>query len=93
MISQQYNITVKGTVQGVWFRKHTQEKAITLSLKGFVMNQSNGAVYIEAVGENEKLDDLILWLKTKGSPNSVVTEVVFDSTEIKHNYTSFEIKR
>lgn len=89
----QYNITVKGKVQGVWFRKYTQEKAANLCINGFVMNQANGNVYIEAIGKKAFLDDLIHWLKTKGSPNSVVTEVAFETIEPIHKYTVFEIKQ
>ena len=51
-----YNIIVKGKVQGVWFRKYTQDIAYNLSLKGFVRNCSDGSVFIEVEGEKDKLN-------------------------------------
>ncbi len=58
-----YNITVSGTVQGVWYRKSTLEKAIDIGIKGFVKNQSNDNVYIEAEGSEAQLLHLIEWCK------------------------------
>jgi acylphosphatase len=48
-----YNIRVSGKVQGVWFRKFTQLKAKELDVKGFVRNEPDGSVYIEAEGTDE----------------------------------------
>jgi acylphosphatase len=87
----QYNITVSGKVQGVWFRKHTQQKAKGLKLLGVVKNQSDGSVYIEAVGDKKTLYDFIDWLKFEGSPLSQVTEVTYYTTEQTKNYTTFDI--
>jgi acylphosphatase len=87
----QYNITVSGKVQGVWFRKYTQQKAKGLKLLGVVKNQSDGSVYIEAVGNKKTLYDFIDWLKTEGSPLSQVSEVTYNTTEQIKNYTDFEI--
>ncbi len=58
-----YNITVKGKVQGVWFRKYTSDKANEMQLKGFIQNESNGDVYIEIEDTDEvKLQSFIAWL-------------------------------
>lgn len=54
-----YNITVSGKVQGVFYRASTKEKAEQLGIKGFVRNQSDGTVYIEAEGEVSQLDAFI----------------------------------
>ncbi|MEQ9567382.1 MAG: acylphosphatase, partial [Pseudomonadales bacterium] len=43
-----YRIHVVGRVQGVFFRASTREKATSLGLKGWVMNQHDGSVLIEA---------------------------------------------
>ncbi|WP_109302350.1 acylphosphatase [Aquimarina sp. AU474] len=58
-----YNIIVTGTVQGVWYRKSTLEKALELNIKGFVKNQANGDVYIEAEGNDIQLQHLLDWCK------------------------------
>lgn len=54
-------IRVFGKVQGVGFRYYTQKKASELDITGFVQNRPDGSVYIEAEGEEEKLDAFILW--------------------------------
>jgi len=54
-------IVVKGKVQGVLFRKYTKVTALLLGIKGFVRNERNGSVYIEAVGDTAQVDKLIEW--------------------------------
>lgn len=55
------NLTIFGRVQGVGFRFYTQRKARELDVSGFVKNQTDGTVYIEAEGIEENLDRFILW--------------------------------
>jgi acylphosphatase len=50
-----FSLRVSGKVQGVFFRASTKEKAIELSLKGFVRNEPDGSVYIEAEGDENNL--------------------------------------
>lgn len=88
-----YNISVIGTVHGVWFRKYTQEKAIQLGLVGFVMNKKDGSVYIEISGKEVIIKDFVNWLSTEGSPLSKVEKVITKISETKHLFTSFEIIR
>lgn len=63
-----------GKVQGVFFRKFTQEKALSLGISGIVQNEKDGSVYIEAEGFEEQLTEFVDWLK-EGSPKSEVSEV------------------
>lgn len=72
MISLQ--IICIGRVQGVFFRKYAEQEARRLGLSGWVRNQSDGSVEINASGESHQLQSLISWCKT-GSPMSEVTEV------------------
>ncbi len=85
-----YAITVSGKVQGVFFRKFTKEKAIELGLNGFVRNQNDGSVYIEATGEENVLDPFIQWCHD-GSPLSVVKDVTVKEISTKHQQ-SFRIQ-
>jgi len=88
-----YKIEVEGKVQGVWFRKYTQEKACLLGLKGYVMNLPNGNVYVEVEGsESEKLQSLIDWL-SEGSPLSKVEKVHIKSKSQCMGYQDFRIKK
>ena len=84
-----HNILVKGKVQGVWFRKYTKEKAKVLGLKGYVKNEGNNNVYIEAEGSIDILTNFIEWLY-EGSPFSKVSEVVYELGEL-NNYSEFNI--
>ncbi len=86
-----YKIKVKGRVQGVWFRKFTQDSATKTGVKGFVMNNLNGLVYIEAEGSKLQLEEFVDKLKT-GSPLSRVSDVTYIKG-VFMNFETFEIKR
>ncbi|MDO4260829.1 MAG: acylphosphatase [Eubacteriales bacterium] len=51
-----------GRVQGVGFRYHATYKARLLGLTGWVRNLPDGSVELEAQGDPERIDDLILYL-------------------------------
>lgn len=84
-------ITVKGIVQGVFFRAFTQKEAQRLNINGFVRNEPTGEVYIEAEGDENALNELIKWCRT-GSPNSVVKDVKTGDGRMKH-FKEFIISR
>ena len=86
-----YSIQVRGRVQGVWFRKYTQESALKYGLTGFVKNAIDGSVFIEAEGELNNLDKFVVWLN-HGSPLSEVRCVDVEEARLK-GYTTFEISR
>ncbi len=84
-------ITVKGRVQGVWFRAFTREKARALKISGWVKNQRDGTVYAEATGDRPDLDQLIQYLY-QGPESSHVEdiEVVWGTTD--QRYSGFEVR-
>ncbi len=84
-----YNIWVKGRVQGVWFRKYTKVKADELGIKGFVRNEPDHHVYIEAEAGEDQLNELIQWLY-QGSPLSRVTHVKFEIGSLS-DFNNFKI--
>jgi acylphosphatase len=49
-------LTIHGQVQGVGFRYFVMQEAEKYGITGFVKNQLNGNVYIEAEGESELLE-------------------------------------
>lgn len=85
-------ITVSGKVQGVFFRAYTEKKANELGISGFVKNQDDGSVYIDASGTNDQLNKLVAWCH-KGSPLSSVNQVVHVEINEPSNFTDFQIKR
>ena len=57
------HIIIYGLVQGVNFRYYTRAKAEELNLTGFVRNNYDGTVEIEAEGEEGVLNKLIEFVK------------------------------
>ncbi|RXK62761.1 acylphosphatase [Lacibacter luteus] len=84
-------ITVRGKVQGVWFRKYTQDKAMELQLTGWVRNSDEGDVAVVATGTEDQLADFIEWC-WMGSPKSTVTAVITSDVELQE-FDRFEVVR
>ena len=82
-------IRVEGEVQGVFFRAHAKAQADWLGLKGWVRNEADGTVLIEAEGEREQLDRLVEWCKG-GSPEARVTKVEVEEAQPEH-HTQFRV--
>ena len=68
-----------GTVQGVFFRKHTQQQATKLKLAGWVKNTPDGTVQGHMEGRKEDVDNMKSWLRTTGSPQSKITKANFSN--------------
>jgi len=84
-------IRVTGKVQGVFFRASTRQVAVTCAIHGFVRNESDGSVYIEAEGEEANLRRFIEWCK-KGPSGARVDKL--DTAEgALRNYKDFIIDR
>lgn len=86
-----WNIRVFGKVQGVFFRASTQERARALGLRGFVRNEPDGSVYIEAEGEAEKLQQLAAWCEQ--GPERARVERVETETGEQKGFDDFSIDR
>ncbi|WP_341867758.1 acylphosphatase [Mucilaginibacter endophyticus] len=83
------NITVKGKVQGVFYRKSTKAVADQLGVRGFILNEPNGDVYMEAEADNSTLDMFLDWCN-EGPQDAEVTSVESHEGELK-NYRNFEV--
>ncbi|MBI5921165.1 MAG: acylphosphatase [Betaproteobacteria bacterium] len=68
------DIHVFGIVQGVSFRAHTRDQAESLGLTGYVCNEPDDTVYIEAEGAEEDLACLVRWCH-QGPPLAEVERV------------------
>ncbi len=84
-------LIVHGKVQGVGYRFSCLEAAYRYGVNGFVKNRSDGTVYIEAEGENEKIAEFIKWC-SKGPLWARVSELEEEQGTLE-NFSSFEIKR
>lgn len=72
--------TVKGRVQGVYFRASTRRVADSLGLSGHAINLANGDVEVLACGAPAALDELESWLH-EGPRGARVTAVQAEEIE------------
>lgn len=85
-----YNISITGFVQGVGYRYTAVRTARSMGISGFVRNQQDGSVYIEAEGKQEQLDKLIIWCY-QGPPGARVDNIHFEKSAIRH-FKGFDVK-
>ena len=79
-MKKHFNIRVFGLVQGVWFRKNTKDQAVDFGLTGFVRNEKDGSVYIEADGNPAELLSFVEWCKV-GPTRAAVEKVIVEERE------------
>ena len=85
-----FNIHISGRVQGVFFRDSTRKKAMELGIKGFVRNQQDGSVYVEAEGDEETLKEFMDWCR-HGPPQAEVDKIDAVPAPVI-GYKEFEIR-
>jgi acylphosphatase len=85
-----FQLTIAGRVQGVGFRYSALQKAKEHHITGYVKNQYDGSVFIEAEGDETDLDHFILWCH-RGPFSARVEHVTQISGTIK-NHSSFFLK-
>lgn len=93
-MQQRVHLLIKGVVQGVGFRYHTQKQAQEAGLVGWVMNTQEGHVECFVEGEEEKVGSFLKWCWT-GVPTSKVTavEILDEESLITPQFSKFEIRR
>ncbi|MBJ7331625.1 MAG: acylphosphatase [Solirubrobacteraceae bacterium] len=74
---QAIRATVRGRVQGVFFRQATVDQAEDLDIFGWVRNDDDGAVLVHAEGDADAVEALVAFLH-QGPPNAHVEEVVIE---------------
>ena len=83
-------IVVLGKVQGVFFRRNAQKKAIELKLVGYVKNENNGTLFIHAEGSMPRLLKFISWANV-GEGKAVVESIKINWSKPTGVYTKFDI--
>lgn len=73
--------TIKGRVQGVFFRDSTRRVAQTLGISGYAINLPDGNVEVLACGDSDSIDELAAWLQN-GPQMARVNEVVARDIEV-----------
>jgi acylphosphatase len=86
-----FSITVKGIVQGVYYRKYCKDTALKLGITGEVRNLPDGDVHIIATGTEPQLNEFVEWCN-RGPDTSVVASVKIEEISLKE-FGSFRILR
>ena len=84
-------IIVKGRVQGVGFRYHTQKQATKLSMQGYVRNLANGDVEILASGDEDAVQQFINWCR-QGPRWANVAEIIVTEQNTDEVFDGFQIR-
>ena len=85
------NIRITGKVQGVGFRETTKYVADQSGIKGYIRNEADGSVYLEAEGEQWELDSFLEWCND-GPDRAKVEGCEVEEAELK-NFKDFVILR
>lgn len=85
------NIKISGRVQGVFFRASTKELADALGLSGFVRNEPDESVYVEAEGGEEAIEKLVAWCHSGPPTARVATVETSEGNAI--GFKGFEVRR
>jgi len=76
-MSEAKRFVVSGKVQGVWFRRATEQVAHSHQIKGWVRNLDDGSVEVVATGNEFALKQLEKWLE-QGPTHARVERVVIE---------------
>ncbi len=79
-MSSARRFTIKGRVQGVFFRESTRRVAESLGITGYANNLPDGDVEVLACGEPAALDKLAIWLH-EGPRMAQVADVIEHAAE------------
>jgi acylphosphatase len=90
--TERLSARITGRVQGVGFRNFTQRRARNLGLTGWVRNEPDGSVRLEAEGDAEALDDLEAAVH-EGPRLARVDTVDAERTEATDEFSTFRVRR
>ncbi|QIL50024.1 acylphosphatase [Weissella coleopterorum] len=90
-MEQAIRMKVYGLVQGVGFRWATRRLADQLGIVGFVINENDGSVLVEAQGEEFNLRKFITQIEIGPSNGTKVHHVKIASVGLNPDYTTFKI--
>ncbi len=86
-----YSINVKGKVQGVFYRASTKEIADQLDIKGWVRNERDGSVLIEAEGTESQINSFLDWCR-QGPQYARVEKITWKEKPLE-GFHQFSIER
>jgi acylphosphatase len=91
MVKVKVELTVRGRVQGVFYRQSTVETANRLGLTGWVKNCPDGSVAAVFEGERAAVGQAIAWCR-QGPPAAEVTDLKETWLDFEGEFSSFEVR-
>lgn len=85
-------LSIRGRVQGVWYRASARAAAEARHLVGWVRNCDDGSVQAVAEGPRSALEDFITWCH-KGPPAARVDRVEASWSDPLGGFETFEVRR
>ena len=89
MKKKSIKVTIKGRVQGVFYRVSTREKAMELNLTGWVKNCLNGSVEACFQGDESNVNEMISWCHI--GPEMAQVDHVISTPSQEPDYNDFYI--
>ena len=83
-------VGVEGRVQGVYFRAHTQDMALSLGLNGWVKNRMDGSVEALFEGDRDRVEQMIQWCH-RGPSHARVAAVHLTWEDYTGEFNEFSI--
>lgn len=83
---------ITGHVQGVGFRNFTQRRARRLDVTGWVRNEPDGSVRLEAEGPRDALDSLVEAVH-QGPRMARVEDVDVNWSDATNEFEIFQVRR
>jgi acylphosphatase len=77
------HVVVRGSVQGVFFRAETRNRAQSLGLGGWVRNNADGTVEAAFEGDRERVESMVDWCR-RGPAHAKVEDVEVAWEEPQH---------
>ncbi len=90
-MNKRAHLTVKGIVQGVYYRYNTMKMAGEYHLTGWVRNRSDGSVEIVCEGAEENINRMLAWCE-KGPAGARVSAVEKEWEGYTGEFRAFEIR-
>lgn len=86
------HLVISGRVQGVGFRYSAQQKAVEYNLVGWVQNNADGTVELEAEGSAEQVNAYLTELKSGFNPFIRVEHIKRKTNDQERGYKRFSVK-
>jgi acylphosphatase len=80
-------LSIRGRVQGVWFRESMRREAERLAVRGWVCNRHDGSVEAVIQGSREAVDQIVRWAH-RGPEDARVSAV--EVAEADGSFAAFE---